>query len=63
MPETQTDLKQFCKQTNYNNLNEIITQLELSNLRLFVPTFRFECTSRAEKALQKVNYYKNFVGF
>lgn len=54
MPNTQNDLKQFCKQTNYNNLNEIIGQMESSHLDLFMPVFRYECTSRAEKALGKL---------
>lgn len=55
MPKAQNDMKQFCKQSNYNILNEIIAQMEPENLQLYVPTFRFECTSRAEKALGKVN--------
>lgn len=62
MPASQNDLKAFCKQSNYNNLNEISSQLESSNLKLSVPTFRFECTSRAEKALGKVkNYFIKYV--
>lgn len=58
MPETQADLKAFCKQSNYNNLNEISSQLETANLKLFIPNFRFESTSRAEKALGKVRRKK-----
>ncbi|KAG5681959.1 hypothetical protein PVAND_011360 [Polypedilum vanderplanki] len=54
MPKTNNDMKQFCKQTNYNNLNEIISQMENSNLDLYLPVFRYECTSHAEKALGKL---------
>jgi serine protease inhibitor len=54
MPDTIKDLKHFSKESNYNSLNEITAQLEPSEIQLFVPKFRFECTSRAEKALGKV---------
>jgi serine protease inhibitor len=54
MPNTQNDMKQFCKQTNYNNLNNLIGQMESANINLFLPVFRYECTSRAEKALGKL---------
>ncbi|XP_070492236.1 serpin I2 [Chironomus tepperi] len=54
MPTTLSDMKQHCKQSNYNNLNEIVGQMELSNINLFMPRFRYECTSRAEKALGKL---------
>lgn len=63
MPDTEKDLKQFSKDSNYNSLNEIAAQLELAELELFVPKFRFECTSRAEKALGKVkNTWKFEIG-
>lgn len=54
MPNSLNDMKQYCKQSNYNILNEIIGQMETSNLNLYLPIFRHECTSRAEKALGKV---------
>lgn len=54
MPDSINDLKQFSKESNYNSLNEITAELEQSEIQLFVPKFRFECTSRAEKALGKV---------
>jgi serine protease inhibitor len=54
MPNTETDMKQYTKESNYNSLNEIVAQLETIDVQLFVPKFRFECTSRAEKALGKV---------
>lgn len=54
MPNTEHDLKQFSRKSNYNTLNEITAQLESTLLDLSVPKFRFECTSRAEKALGKV---------
>ena len=54
MPDSVTDLKQFSRESNVNSLSEITTQLEPSDIQLFVPKFRFECTSRAEKALGKV---------
>ena len=58
MPSTLNDMKQHCKQSNYNNLNEIVGLMELNNINLFMPRFRYECTSRAEKALGKVCAYK-----
>lgn len=54
MPDSIQDLRQFSKETNYNLLNEITSQLEPSEIQLFMPKFRFESTSRAEKALGKV---------
>jgi serine protease inhibitor len=54
MPSTLNDMKQHCKQSNYNNLNDIVGQMELNNINLFMPRFRYECTSRAEKALGKL---------
>lgn len=54
MPDSVDDLKQFSKESNFNSLNEITAKLEQSEIQLFVPKFRFECTSRAEKALGKV---------
>ena len=57
MPDTFKDLKYFSRQSNYNTLNEIIAQLESNDVQLFIPKFRFESTSRAEKALGKVKLY------
>lgn len=54
MPNSDQDLKQYSKESNYNSLNEIVSQLEPTDINLMVPKFRFECTSRAEKALGKV---------
>lgn len=54
MPDSEKDMKHFSKDSNYNSLNEIVALLEPTDLQLFVPKFRFECTSRAEKALGKV---------
>jgi len=54
MPESEMHLMDFAKESNYNTLNDIIAQLESSEIRLSMPKFRFESTSRAEKALQKV---------
>ncbi|CRK89704.1 CLUMA_CG003436, isoform A [Clunio marinus] len=54
MPETVKDLKHFSRESDYNSVNEIVAQLESSDLTLYVPKFRMECTSRAEKALGKL---------
>lgn len=54
VPDSHKDLKHLSKETNFNSLNEIIALLEPMDMQLFVPKFRFECTSRAEKALGKV---------
>jgi serine protease inhibitor len=60
MPNSVKDLKHFSKASNYNSLNEIVAQLEPIEMELFMPKFRFECTSRAEKALGKVRKTKKF---
>lgn len=52
--DTKEDLGEFSKESNYNSLNDIFSRMEPTYLQLFVPKFRFECTSRAEKALGKV---------
>lgn len=61
MPNSVKDLKEFSQESNFNALNEIAAELELTDLQLFVPKFRFECTSRAEKALGKVSEPVDFV--
>lgn len=55
MPETEKDLKEFSRSSDVNSLQEIAARLETVNMKIFIPKFRFECTSRAEKALGKVN--------
>lgn len=57
LPDSEKDLRQFSRESNYNSLNEIISRLEPTSVQLFLPKFRFECTSRAEKALGKVGYF------
>lgn len=54
MPHSESDLRQYSKNSNYKFLNEILETLEPSEMLVHLPKFRFECTSRAEKALGKV---------
>lgn len=54
MPDSIQDMRQFSRETNYNLLDEISSKLEMSEIQIFMPKFRFESTSRAEKALGKV---------
>lgn len=58
LPKTNEGLKEFIKQLNDNTMNDIISNLELTAIELSLPKFRLECTSRAEKALGKVNIFK-----
>lgn len=54
MPNTESELRKYSRNTNYNFLNEILEKLEPTEMTINLPKFRFECTSRAEKALGKV---------
>jgi serine protease inhibitor len=54
MPDSVKDMRHYARNSNYNSLNEITAQLEPSEIQLFMPKFRFESTSRAEKAMGKV---------
>lgn len=55
LPKTNEGLKEFIKQLNGNTMNDIIASLEPTAIELSLPKFRLESTSRAEKALGKVN--------
>jgi serpin B len=55
MPDTFKDLKYISKSSDYNLLNEISSQLEPTDLKVIVPKFRVEFTSKADKALGAVN--------
>lgn len=55
LPKTNEGLKEFIKQLNGNTMNDIISNLEPTAIELSLPKFRLESTSRAEKALGKVN--------
>lgn len=48
------DLKDYSRNTDYTFINEILETLEPMEMLVQLPKFRFECTSRAEKALAKV---------
>lgn len=54
MPDTFKDLKYFSKNSDYNLLNEISSQLEPTDVRVVMPKFRVEFTSKADKALGQV---------
>lgn len=56
MPGSEGDLKEFARSSDVNTLQDIIAQLEPVSLKICIPKFRFECTSRAEKALGKVRF-------
>lgn len=62
MPNSESEMKQYLRNTNYKFMNEILEKLEPAEMVIQLPKFRFECTSRAEKALGKVcTYYKVFL--
>lgn len=54
MPDTYKDLKYLSKHLDADSFNEISAQLEASDLRVIVPKFRVEFTSKADKALGQV---------
>jgi serine protease inhibitor len=55
MPDTFKDLKYFTQSSDYNSLNEITSQLEPTDIKILMPKFRVEFTSKADKALGKVS--------
>lgn len=55
MPDSTKSLRDLSKESNQKSLYEITSQMEQTELQLFMPKFRFECTSRAEKALGKAS--------
>ena len=57
VPNSEKDMSQFAKESNFNTIPEIFSQLEPTDMQLLIPKFRFECTSRAEKALGKVRFF------
>lgn len=54
MPDTFKDLKYLSKNSDFNSFNEISAQLEPTDLRVIIPKFRVEFTSKADKALGQV---------
>lgn len=56
MPDTESDLKEFSRSSDFSSMQDIIGRLEPTDMKICVPKFRFECTSRAEKALGKVRF-------
>lgn len=58
MPDTFKDLKYLSKSSDFNSFNEISAQLESTDIRVIIPKFRVEFTSKADKALGQVRIRK-----
>lgn len=55
MPDTVKDMKYLLKNADVNTFNEIAARLEPTDLKVIVPKFRVEFTSKADKALGQVS--------
>lgn len=57
MPDTVKDMKYLLKNSDVNTFNEIAAKLEPTDLKVIVPKFRVEFTSKADKALGQVRIH------
>lgn len=57
LPDSEESLRQFSKDSSPKSLNDIFSRLEPTEMHFSLPKFKFECTTRAEKALGKVTKF------